>query len=398
MIDSILIGMSGLDSFSEGLRVVSNNATNLNTPGFKGSSTQFGDLFFADDGVQAGRPHDIGYGVGTLGTTLNFKQGQLQSDGKPLDLGISGDGLFMLRDADGKLHYTRAGQFHFDNDGILVDATGQQKVVSVDAQGAQGVFSMEGLRTNPPQATAHVVFQGNLDNTQTGSSGKPNPATIAMQVLDPSGQSHALTLTLTPDAVVPNEWNLEVDDGTKKIATGGPLRFIGGHADPSTAKIPITYTPVGSDKFTFMLDFSGPDVTSDAGLGSLKVGSSDGRASGALTGTTFDETGTLVYSYSNGQTVKGSRLQLASFASTDAVTSVGSNEFDAKDARQWRTGTAGDDGFGTIQSGVVELSNVDLSQEFSDLVIMQRGYQASSRIVSTANDLIQELFDMKGHR
>ena len=123
--------------------------------------------------------------------------------------------------------------------------------------------------------------------------------------------------------------------------------------------------------------------------------SQNGYLPAALTGVGFDTLGTLVLTYANGQTVKGSRLSLGRFDSLDAVASRGSNQFDATNSLAWHTGLAGDGGFGSVRSGMVELSNVDLSQEFSDLVIMQRGYQASSQVISTANDMLQELFQMK---
>ncbi len=114
------------------------------------------------------------------------------------------------------------------------------------------------------------------------------------------------------------------------------------------------------------------------------MGSQDGHAAGSLVRTTFDENGVLSLSYANGQTVKGPRLALARFSSSDAVASVGANEFEATIPGAWQTKPAGDGGFGSVRSGMVESSNVDLSQEFNDLIIMQRGYQASSQIISTA--------------
>ena len=117
--------------------------------------------------------------------------------------------------------------------------------------------------------------------------------------------------------------------------------------------------------------------------------------SGALSGTTFDANGNLTLSYSNGSTVKGASLALARFDSPDAVGSLGDNQFEQLDENAWHLGVAGEGAFGNVRSGRVEISNVDLSQEFSDLVIMQRGYQASSQIISTANDMLQELFSMK---
>jgi flagellar hook protein FlgE len=110
----------------------------------------------------------------------------------------------------------------------------------------------------------------------------------------------------------------------------------------------------------------------------------------------FDALGTLVLSYSNGQTVKGARLALGRFDSLEAVESAGNNEFDATNTLAWHMGRAGEGSFGAVRSGMIELSNVDLSREFSDLVIMQRGYQASSQVITTANDMLKELFDMTG--
>lgn len=142
-------------------------------------------------------------------------------------------------------------------------------------------------------------------------------------------------------------------------------------------------------------DFS-TDVTSFAANDlSTLVAKQDGLPVGALTKVAFDDSGVLNASYSNGQNVKGVGLALARFDSLDAVESSGENTFVANDLRSWTFGGASSGGFGKVRSGSIEASNVDLSREFSDLVIMQRGYQASSQIVSTANEMIQQLFSMK---
>ena len=145
------------------------------------------------------------------------------------------------------------------------------------------------------------------------------------------------------------------------------------------------------------LDF-GKDVTSFASgtLSTLAFASQNGYGPAALTQVAFDSAGVVSLTYGNGQAVKGSKLVLARFDSMDAVEAIGENEFKAADGKSWSTGNAGNGSFGKVQSGMIEISNVDLSREFGDLVIMQRGYQASSQIVSTANDMLQELFSMKG--
>ena len=393
MLDSIFIGMSGLNSYSEGLRVISNNAANLNTPGFKSSSLQFGDLFYTTGGSDGSLNGQLGFGVGTMGTSLNFKQGDMQQTGNSLDLGVDGQGLFTVRDEQGNLHYTRDGQFTFNTDGVLVTKTDQAKVVGVDANGVQAIFTLNGFRSNPAKATTKVVFNGNISSTETTVS------VGTVTVLDATGGSHTLSLTLTNNqSTKAGEWAVSIKDGTTEVGTG-TLEFPNGDIDAASSKITFSYQPANEAAQSITLDFSS-DVTSFASgtSSTLAQTTQDGFAAGTLTGVTFDATGTMVYAYSNAQTVKGDRLQLARFDTTEAVKAVGSNEFDETDAALWHTGVSGDQGFGAIKSGVVEISNVDLSQEFSDLVIMQRGYQASSQVVSTANEMLQQLFSMSGGR
>ena len=389
MIDSILIGMSGLNAYAEGLRVISNNASNLDTPGFKGSSLQFGDMFYTQAGTNGSLDGQQGFGVDTLGTTLDFTAGDLQQTGNNLDLGVDGQGLFTLQDDHGALHYTRDGQFTFDSSGVLVDKTDGDKVIGISSTGAQGPMTLDGFRTNAPKATSTVVFSGNIPQSQ------PTVTLGTVNVLDSAGTAHALSLTLTSNqTTAPGVWNVVVDDGTTQVGTG-TLAFPGGQIDPSRSKITFNYQPAGQPSQSVTLDFSsGVTSTTLSGASTLVQASQDGYATGTLTGESFDASGTLVYAYSNGQTTNGSRLLLARFDTTNAVASDGNNEFDATAPAQWHVGTAGDNGLGNIRSGVVEASNVDLSQEFSELVIMQRGYQASSEIVSTANDMLQQLFSM----
>jgi len=132
-----------------------------------------------------------------------------------------------------------------------------------------------------------------------------------------------------------------------------------------------------------------------AGSTTLKMDSQDGLGPGTLSGTAFDANGVLRLSYSNGQTVKGASLALARFDSPDAVAALGNNQFEMVNKNAWHFGKAGEGAFGSVRAGQIEISNVDLSQEFSDLVIMQRGYQASSQVISTANEMLQQLFSMK---
>lgn len=390
MLDSIYVGMTGLQGYSQGLRVIANNTANINTPGYKGSTLGFADVFYSTRDTGSGFMQ-VGYGLSTTGTSLNFKQGELRQTGNSLDLAIDGQGLFTVRDDAGNLHYTRAGQFMFNSDGVLVSRSDGSKVMGVDENGAMGEITINGRSTIAGEATGTVSFTGNL------SSSAATQSIGSVRVLDSLGGEHMLTVNLTNNgSVMAGSWLVEVRDGTTVVGTG-ELRFSDGQPVSTHSTVSVNYAPSNVPALPLVLDFS-TNVTSFASgsLSTIAFATQDGHAPGALTGVSFDANGQLVMSYANGQTATGSRLALGRFDSLDAVAAAGGNSFDATNALSWHMGTGNSNGFGAVRSGMVELSNVDLSQEFSDLVIMQRGYQASSQIISTANEMLQELFTMKG--
>ena len=400
MFDSIYIGMSGLEGFSKGLKVISNNVANLNTPGFKSSNLQFTDAYYQQgtlSGSQSGNPApQYGTGLNTLTSTVNFQTGELRQTGNPLDVNISGEGFLVVQDKDSQeQHYTRDGQLQFDKDGNLVSRTSGKYVLgyAADAQGsALSRISLNGLRSNPAKATATVKFSGNL------SSGTDESTVDGVKLIDALGGEHTVSLKFKKKGdSAPNAWTVTVSEGTTTVGSGD-ISFTDGKPNAAANSVSITYTPTGgAPAFPVKLDFSG-DVTSFASgnLTSLAVNSQDGYAAGAISKAEFDAEGKLSLTYTNGQTAKGNQLALAFFDSKQSLTEAGGGEFASSDAQAARLGRPGSTGFGSIGSNQLELSNVDLSSEFSNLIVMQRGYQASSRIVSTANDMLQELFDMKG--
>ncbi|SFC97492.1 flagellar hook protein FlgE [Collimonas sp. OK412] len=416
MLESIYLGMTGLLGYSRGLKVIANNTANMNTPGFKGSTLQFADLFYSNSNLGSGgngrNYGQIGYGLDTKGTTLNFRQGELRQTSNDLDAAIDGLGLFNLKDDAGNIHYTRAGQFQFNDDGILVNRSDNAKVLGLDANGVLGEISLVGLRTHAGSATTTIKFSGNLSSSTTDQT------VTGLKVIDAAGAEHALSLkftgvtgttpgtptipglptipTIPSTPTTPGFWNVDLMDGTRVVGSG-TIRFQDGKPDPATAKISMTYKAGNLAPIPITLDFSG-DVTSFAGgtLSTLAVASQDGYGPGAMSKATFDADGNLVLTYSNGQTSKAARLALSRFDSLDAVTATGNNQFNATGTQAWQLGHAGADGFGAVRAGQIEISNVDLSQEFSDLVVMQRGYQSSSQVITTANEMLQELFSMKG--
>jgi flagellar hook protein FlgE len=405
MLDTIYVGLTGLTGFSEGLRTISNNVANINTPGFKGTELQFQDLFYRTqagvnaDGDQAGR--SFGSGLGAGGTTILFKQGQLRQTGNDLDAAIEGNGFYVLRQ-DGKTFFTRAGQFTFDADGFLVAQQGGARVQGL-VNGRLQDINISAFKVSKAGVTTTVKFAGNLsvndsDNQQVISN---------LNVFDALGGSHALTVTLTNNgAVTPRSWLIRVEDEAGNLVDDtGEIRFQGdGSPLDGFTTHTFTFVPVGGTPLDLTLDFglpggfsgatnfsAGPDST-------LAVSSQDGFASGALTRATFDPDGTLVLSYSNAQTAKPAQLALAWFDFLQGLELSGGNRFENNEGLTMRLGAAQSSLFGHITAGSVEGANVDLGQEFTDLIVVQRGYQASSQVISVANEMIQQLLDLRGQR
>jgi flagellar hook protein FlgE len=403
MFESMYIGISGLTSYSRGLNVISNNLANMNTAGFKGSTMNFGDLFYRQQasgggsGDASAQWSQFGTGVRVLGTQVNFRPGELRQTGNALDLAINGTGYFITRSGDVQ-HYTRAGQFSFDQDGMLVTTATGRRVAGYDAGGALADVSLDGLRTSPPVATTAVVLDGVLSNSVTEFTVQP------VTVIDSMGGQHALqavftrSTTGTGTGTNTTTWNVTVRNGTTDVGTG-TFRFIGTVPDPAARSMNVTFTPANAPALTFSLALGDNASSHSSGnVSTLAMKSQDGVAMGSLVGVTIDADGFVTASYSNGKTRQGHQLALAGVSTETALEAVENGEFALRDPAALSLGRPGQGSFGKLSAGQVEGSNVDLATEFTDLIVMQRGYQASSRIVSTANDLIQELFDMKGHR
>ncbi|QHI99160.1 flagellar hook-basal body complex protein [Xylophilus rhododendri] len=390
MIDSIFVAQTGLRGYEQGLRTISHNTANLNTPGFRSSTTVFADMLAPHGTAAAGgsTASTAGLGLRTVGTRLQLSAGELQSTGNSLDLAVDGQGFFVVRDAAGQLRYTRDGQFRFDDSGSLVNGSGE-KVMAFDASGVLGEVSLATLRASPAQATANVTFAGNLLSTSTGAS------VSAIEVIDSAGSTHTLSLALAPQTGSPGSWTATLSEGGNTVGTA-TLSFTDG-LPSGTTRLAYAYSPAGASAMALTLDFSSGVSSNNTGTSStVAVSGQDGHGAGTLVGESFDSAGVLQLVYSNGQTVKGRQLAVATFDSVDDIEALGNNEYGARPGSHWRLGVAGGGGFGSVQSGAVEMSNVDLSQEFSNLVIMQRGYQACSQIVSTAGEMIGSLFGMMG--
>lgn len=405
MLDSILIGLSGMEGFSRGLKVISNNVANLNTAGFKSSTMQFSDAYYQQSGAgfdpTTGESTSFGSGLATSSSVIDFHAGELQSSNNPLDTAISGDGYYVFHDKDtGAQTYTRDGQFQFNKDGVLVSTTTGKYVMGYSAAGAQDLskITLDGLRSNPAKATTVVKFNGNLNPTPATGTTIAETKLDSVVVDDALGALHTLKLDIKNNgSSAPNTWRVTVTDSDGTTVGTGTIGFVGGAPDPANDTFTVQYTPTGETEFDLKFDFS-TDVTSYANgdLSSLAVASQDGYGAGSISATTFDSDGKLSITYSNGQTAKGAQLALAHFDSTLGLKQVAGGQFEADDASTVHMGRPGANGLGTIEASEIESSNVDLSGEFSNLIVMQRGYQAASNVISTANEMLQQLFDLHG--
>jgi flagellar hook protein FlgE len=398
MFESIYVGLTGLMSFSRQLTVLGNNVSNLNSTGFKASQLEFSDLMYArHPGGNSNASLQLGAGVDAGATYVQFTQGALRDTGNPSDLAINGNGFFVLR-ADGKSVYTRAGNFEFDADGFLVSRTNRARVAALSG-GALQDFSIARLRATPAQATSVVRL---VDNLSTGDTSHELTATL----FDASGTSRDLTLAFTNNnGVEPRSWLVEVRDAAGSVLAKGEVRFNGdGSPAEGFNKLAFQLAPAGVPATQVTLDFGEPgsfagSTEFSAGTDStLRVASQDGFAAGALTGTQFGADGVVVASYSNGRTAKGPQLALAFFESPQSLEEAGAAMFENRSGQRVELGAPQAGLFGALAAGSLESANVDLAQQFSELIITQRGYQASSQVISAANDMLQQLFDIKAKR
>jgi len=391
MLRSLNTGIAGLRAHQTMLDVTGNNIANVNTTGFKASATQFQDTLSqltqagaAPDQQTGGtNPAQIGLGVQVAGIATNFAQGAAQVTGRATDMMISGDGFFVVNKG-GNTFFTRAGAFDFDAAGNLVTPDGGivqgWSAVNgvVNPGGPVGNLTLPAAATSPAMATTGVTFGGNLP-----SDAAPGTELVRdVEVFGPLGESVTLTLTFTK-AAQGNSWTVQGSDGT----AAGPstdLNFTDGSLTGGAA---LTVSGVTVDLGT---------LTGFAELSTVKVTEKDGRQAGTLNSFALGPDGTLMGSFSNGVTEPIGQIALATFDNPGGLEKVGSSLYAATVASGGAmVGEAGNDGLGTLTGGALEMSNVDLSQEFTNLIVAQRGFQANSRVITTSDEVLNELVNLK---
>ncbi len=413
MLRSMFAGVSGLRNHQIRMDIIGNNVANVNTIGFKKSRVTFQEALnqtirgaSSSQGNRGGtNPQQVGLGM-TIGSIDTIHTpGSIQTTGKITDMAIEGDGFFILADGEDK-YYTRAGNFDFDEEGNLVNPATGLKVLGWDLRDnvniertAQNLQSIEINKGEPisPKATDNVKIMNNLDaGASTGDT-----YTTFVTVYDSLGHEHELQIDFTKGAN-PNEWDytVSVPGGSGSIVSGdtGGLGFTEGKFDsdhPHTNTPTFEYDPAnGAANIT--IDFNFDKVTQFASDTTVTPYSQDGYPAGTLKTISVDTTGTITGVFSNGINKKLAQVAMAVFDNPGGLLKMGQNLYkNSNNSGMPRIGTAGTGGRGTISPGSLEMSNVDISEEFVNMIITQRGFQANSRIITTSDEMLQELINLK---
>ncbi|WP_319585868.1 flagellar hook protein FlgE [uncultured Desulfobulbus sp.] len=411
---ALYTAISGLQGSSQAMTVTGNNIANSNTVGFKSSSTVFADLLSANIASSSGNSQ-IGRGSQVQTVQTCFSQGGFESTESGTDIAIEGSGFFIVSDPMSATSlYTRNGNFSFDDDGYLVTADGfrvQGSSYNADGILASGNLSdilVDLVSQIEAEPTENVTLQTNLDSNSdiltgfdiTAPEDTSNYATTTT-VYDSLGTSHLLTCYFAKNADQQWGWHLTVDaddvGGTagvvQEIGTGA-LEFDenGNLLTGGAAAIAALTWDNGSAAQNLTYNFDTTQFNSDSTVFSQDQ---DGYPSGEVTDVDIAADGTVSVIYSNGETMAIAMISLATFINADGLDAVGNSLYSA--TSESGSPTIGYPGAtqGNLITQALELSNVDLATEFVDLITIQNGYSANSRVITTIDEMMQELLNIK---
>lgn len=388
------IALTGLNAVNEQLNTISNNIANVGTIGFKSSRVDFGSLY-AD--TQA-------MGVEVVGQTQSISHGgSLIGTNRSLDLAVSGGGFFIVRGGSGEINYTRAGVFGLDKDNYIVNNLGQRlQGYPTDANNNIQAGTVSDLRLRsaslPARATDSLSFIANLNADEpvipAGTFDENDPATYSStyttQVFDSLGREHALTQYFVKTA--DNAWEVHYFVDNVNVGASNPLGFNSDGELVSGNATTLSFVPAGgASNMSIDLEYAG---TTQFGSGfAVTANRASGYAAGEQTGLMVEDDGRVYVSYSNGQRMLQGQVVLANFANAEGLRNISGTAWVETDASGVALiGTPGLGQFGAINSGALENSNVDLTQQLVNLMEGQRNYQANTKVLSTQKELTQILF------
>lgn len=412
MIRSMSSALSGLRNHQSQIDVIGNDIANVSTVGFKGSTTVFSDVLTQTlSGATAGgaetagtNASQIGLGSRLVGTLQSQAQGALQRTGRATDLAIQGDGFFVVANGNQQL-YTRNGSFVLDGggrlatmDGLLVQGWQAEADGSVDVNRTPGAVEIQSGNLLAPVATAEVNASGNLD--RRAAIGEES--TIGVTMYSDTGEEVLLTVTLEKTAA--DEWTATATYGSPGTAVAmgdNVLTFdsdgeLTGPADGAMDIVGGTIPGISGDLSITLGGAGDPQrVTQYASDPSATILSQDGSPAGVLNSFSIGQDGRIVGTYSNGRIGVLGQIALASFTNPEGLERVGGAWQQSVNSGLAQLGAAGVGGRGSVSAGTLEMSNVDLAEEFTHLIVAQRGFQGNARIISASDEILQEVVNLR---
>ena len=427
MMRSLYSGVSGLKVHQTKMDVIGNNISNVNTVGFKASRVTFSELFYqttqtatgsnAEKGTGGQNAKQIGLGASLSSITVDIDtEGGSQSTNRPFDLKINGDAFFIVQQT-GATYFTKAGNFATDDSGNLVTDTGAY-VMGYVADSVGGALQTDQLRpisiyaekyvNTTPEATAASHFSGNISKVDSNFA-EGLPITRNIQVYDNLGYQYSVQVQISK--VSDTEYSVTTNgvySGTALVegltaSMDGTLTFdeaTGLLTEDTILDLSIT----GNEAFTvdpIKVDFSeitcyGTESTIDSARGAYD-GTGTGKKVGVMTSVGIDTNGNVVAAYDNGDNEIIGQIAVTTFSNPSGLEKVGENMFAATLNSGEFNGIGSDIATtgGSISSGILEMSNVDLASEFTDMIVTQRGFQANSRVITTSDTMIEELLSLK---
>lgn len=437
---SLYSGVSGLNANGNAMSVIGNNIANANTIGFKSSRAIFGDLLSSQISGSGGISQ-VGRGVGLSIVDNIFSQGTFENTETNTDLAVEGAGFFIVSDpstGNAVNNYTRAGAFRFDADGNMVNPEGFNLMGFQLDENGNTIGDLTPIRANTQSFTSagptqNIDLNTNLDSDSAAlavpfdpldPTGTSNYAT-SIQVFDSLGSTHLMTTYFTKTSDQNWDYNVVVDGGDVAGGTSGELEIVGTgnlEFDPSGDLIRIN----GAELYSVAGDTSSdpiiprPTATTTAGdldwvngavqtqQVSIDMQTSqyaspsvvvsqeqDGYGTGTLVKLSVDEFGNVIGNFSNGTPRKLMRIALSKFTNPNALDKIGNNMYaQSNNSGVPVIGTVGS-GVGSIFTNALELSNVDLAQEFVKMITTQRGFSANSKTITTTDEMLSEVINLK---
>ena len=419
MMRSLFSGVAGLKSHQTRMDVIGNNIANVNTVGFKTGRVTFEDTLSqtlsgaaaATGDLGATNPKQIGLGVGIASIDTIVTDGSINSTGKNTDLCLSGSGYFVVKNGS-ENYYTRNGNFNFDPSGTFISVGSGVKVQgwtadssgSISTSGATGDIVVKAGQTMAAKATTSVTFSKNLDaDTAVGGT-----VSSTITAYDSLGVKYSIPVPMTRKTTgtgVSGTWAATVagtitgSDGTKLTTPASGTTIFSANFNSSgsvtgTSTVTLAFTPTnGASALSATVDFSG--LTQVSGSSTLTT-DYNGYTAGTLTDVNLNSQGGIVGTFSNDQKLTLAQVAIAVFNNPSGLTKSGGSLYSSSaSSGTVQITSAGNGGAGTITPSALEMSNVDLSEQFSDMIVTQRGFQSNSKIITVADEMIETLVNMK---